>query len=884
MSTLGRRRFLLASTAGAGFAEAAMPGVSLVVDPADPVAAPAPCRWAAEELRDALAAARVSVNRAENLAQARPGDFTVVLAGFDGARNLLSGVRLTASAEATLLAPIRVNARPGLVVAGADMRGLLYATLDTADRVRHAADPLAALLVANLAAERPANRVRAISRLFSSEVEDKPWFNDREMWPRYFAMLAANRFNRFHLALGIGYDFLRQVTDAYFLFPYPFLLDVPGYRVRVPQLAAAERDRNLEMLRYIGEQCAAHGLDFQLGLWMHGYRWIDSPSPNYTIEGLTEETHGPYCRDALRLLLQACPSIGGVTLRVHGESGVEEGSFEFWKMVFEGVAACGRKVELDMHAKGMNQTMLDLALSTGLPVRVSPKYWAEHMGMPYHQAEIREIERPKPGKEATGLMKFSSGSRSFLRYGYGDLLRTDRKWSVIHRIWPGTQRLLLWGDPVTAAAHSRAFRFCGSDGVDIMEPLSFKGRRGSGIAGDRCGYADAALRTRWDWEKYAYQYRIWGRLLYAPNGDPDVWRRSLRKSFGEAAPAVEAALASASRILPAVTTAHGPSAANNGYWPEMYTNQPLADGAHPDPYRDTLPPRVFANTSPFDPQLFSRMNEFAAELAGGRRSGKYSPVEVAQYLEDRAEAASGQLALAEARAAQKDAPVFRRLAVDVSIQAGLGRFFGAKFRAGVLYALFERTGDGAALTAAVERYRAARDAWATLAERAKGVYLPDVTVGELPQLRGHWLDRLPAIDRDIAALAKKLEEAKPGEPDPKVAAAIAEILGRPRRPAVACRHVPPRNVRRGQAVEIEITFEKAPESVELFYRHVNQGERWETLALEPGLRCRAAIPPAYTDSAYPLEYYFALDGGIRAATLHPGFSPDFTGQPYFVVG
>ena len=25
---------------------------------------------------------------------------------------------------------------------------------------------------------------------------------------------------------------------------------------------------------------------------------------------------------------------------------------------------------------------------------VSPKFWAEHMGMPYHQADIRELERP----------------------------------------------------------------------------------------------------------------------------------------------------------------------------------------------------------------------------------------------------------------------------------------------------------------------------------------------------------------------------------------------------------------------------------------------------------------------------------------------------------
>ena len=104
----------------------------------------------------------------------------------------------------------------------------------------------------------PANRIRAISRLFCSDVEDKPWFYDRAMWPEYFSMLAANRFNRFHLAFGIGYDFLREVTDAYFLFFYPFVVSVPGFSVRASGVSDGERDRNLETLHYITEQAARH--------------------------------------------------------------------------------------------------------------------------------------------------------------------------------------------------------------------------------------------------------------------------------------------------------------------------------------------------------------------------------------------------------------------------------------------------------------------------------------------------------------------------------------------------------------------------------------------------------------------------------------------------
>ncbi len=701
---------------------------------------------------------------------------------------------------------------------------------------------------------KPANAVRSVQRLFTSEVEDKPWFYDREMWPKYLAMLAANGFNRFNLSFGIGYDFLRGVTDAYFLFAYPFLLSIPGYNVRAVNLPDAERDRNLETLRYISDQTAAHRLHFQLGIWMHGYQWENSPHPNYTIDGLNSENHGPYCRDALTALLKACPAISGVTFRVHGESGVAEASYPFWQTVFDGVKRCGRKIEIDLHAKGIDQQMIDIGLATGMPVKVSPKFWAEHMGMPYHQADIRDQEIPKADHRDSGLMALSAGSRSFTRYGYADLMREDRRFEILWRIWPGTQRLLLWADPVFAAGYARAFQFCGSAGVEIMEPLSFKGRRGSGLAGPqgRCAYADASLHPRWDWEKYRDTYRVWGRKLSNPDAKIDV----------------EPALAAASRVLPIITTAHLPSAANNNYWPEIYTNQSMIEPSKTE-YGDTPSPKVFGNTSPLDPQLFSCINNFAGEMLSGERSGKYSPIEVAQWLEDLAQAAAKSL---------KD----RRMDIDVAIQSGLGKFFAAKFRAGVLYSIHERTSDKAALEEALKCYRAARTAWAALAEKAKDVYVSNLTVGELPWLKGHWLDRLPAIDADIALLEKRLATASTGS-DPKVKGAIAEALGRPNRPSIAMRHRPPNRFQRNRPLVLELS---GPElaSARLYYRHVNQAERWQSVAMEhKGAAYAAAIPGAYTDSPYPLQYYFELKSAPDRAWLYPGFPADLAGQPYYVV-
>jgi len=418
-----------------------------------------------------------------------------------------------------------------------------------------------------------------------------------------------------------------------------------------------------------------------------------------------------------------------------------------------------------------------------------------------------------------------------------------------------------------------------------MEPLTFKGRRGSGIAGDRCAYADASLRPKWDWEKYLYTLRMWGRLMYNPDSNPDVWQRALRKDFGKGAPAAELSLANASRILPIVTTAHLPSAANNNYWPEMYINQSIQEVRLGHDYGDTLAPKIFGNVSPLDPQLFLRINDFVDELIKGQSSGKYTPVEVAQWLEDYADASAKNLAEFDRKSSNKSTPEFRRLIVDLKAQIGLGRFFGAKFRAAVLYGISEQSGDATALAEAAKQYRRARAAWSDVADATRNVYQTDVTVGELPQLRGHWADRLAAIDRDISVMEEKVvRESGKNAPQPHIKALVQEVTGRPRRASAGAHHAPPARFRPGQPLELELSLGRPSHDVRVYYRHVNQGERFETMAMEPkGNRFQAAIPADYTNSPYPLQYYFEIQHDAKNAVLYPGFERSLTQQPYFVV-
>jgi hypothetical protein len=441
------------------YAKGNNPVISIVRDHSDQVVRQAPVQWAVGHLQDTLAARGMTVLLSEQMEQVPPMQECILVAG--PASNLArpaleaAGISLPTGPESLAIARGTIKNRPALVATGSDARGLTYAVLELADRVRFADNPLIELRAVRPVSEKPANSIRSVMRAFVSNVQDKPWYNDRAFWQAYLTMLATHRFNRFNLAFGLGYDFTTNITDCYFHFAYPFLVSVPGYDVRAVPLSDAERDRNLEMLRFISEETERRGLHFQLGLWTHAYKWTDSPHANYVIEGLTPETQASYCRDALRTVLKTSPAIRGVTIRTHGESGVPEGAYGLWKTIFEGAAQCGRRVEIDLHAKGVNQRMINTALETGLPVNVSPKFWAEHMGLPYMQGAIRALEMPPKDAPKTGFFALSAGSRSFMRYGYGDLLTADRRYGVLHRCSCGVIRK--WqpttaGFPASAAA------------------------------------------------------------------------------------------------------------------------------------------------------------------------------------------------------------------------------------------------------------------------------------------------------------------------------------------------------------------------------------------------------------------------------------------------
>jgi len=837
--------------------------VAIRVRPAQPLLNSAPVLWARGELEKALRTKDATLRQISDVGAAG-GELVVDLV-----------VTPSMAAESFRLARLQPA---GVTVSAGDIRGFVYALLELSERIKYGSDPAAAFTIVNTEEEKPATRTRCIARLFSDAPYDKPWLHDRNFWGPYLDLVAASRFNRFALTLGLAYDFPENVTGDYLHFPYPYLLTVPGYeQVRVDPLAAGEREKNWESLRFIAQEVAKRGLEFQLGIWTHAYAWTNSPHSDHHILGLNPQNHAPYCRDALALLLKGCPEITGLTMRVHGESGIPEGSYDFWQTVFDALPTIGRTIELEMHAKGLDQKTIDMAKKTGMRIKIGPKFSAEHQSLGYHQADIRTFERGT--RDVGGTFAVSEGSRRFTRYGYADFYQSGSDVGLVYRMWAGTQRHLLRGDPALAAATARSASFCGADGLEYMEPLSWKGRDGSSLPGTRNAYLDESLEpSEGDFAKFEITYRQWGRTLYDPATKPEAWRRAMRAKLGAGADAVQDALAYASRILALLTSAHMPSAANRRFWYEIYVNVGILPAD--TPYTDTETPRVFGNCGALDPEMFISVFDHVDDLLAGRSNCKYSPAEVAHWLDQLTASATAGLVAATKRT-PKPTSDFRRFEEDVRIQIGIGKFFAEKFRAAMLFRLFEKTRDQKAGAAAVAAYEKARAAWVTMAERAKRVYLPDITYGPFFTLRGHWADRIPRIDGDLAAMKAAVAQSGSGSSQ-NAAKLIAAITAAPARPQISVKHRPAEAFHPG--ADHLISLSAPPEATAiLHYRHVDQAERWVATPMQrTGGVFEAAIPASYSASPFPLQYYFEFQRG-KQSWCYPGFNANLSNTPYYTV-
>jgi hypothetical protein len=176
-----------------------------------------------------------------------------------------------------------------------------------------------------------------------------------------------------------------------------------------------------------------------------------------------------------------------------------------------------------------------------------------------------------------------------------------------------------------------------------------------------------------------------------------------------------------------------------------------------------------------------------------------------------------------------------------------------------------------------------------LANTLTGVYLPDLTFGDTPWLRGHWSDRLEAMDNDINILDERASNVLISTANPQYIPVLIEAAqgAPPARPAPGLGHLPPAPFRRGDPVVLDLIPLPGATPLpvaQLHYRQAQQAEAWQTLPMtRVGDGFRAEIPGEYTNSPYALTYYFELRDNTGGVAIYPGFNSTLANQPYFAL-
>jgi len=594
----------------------------------------------------------------------------------------------------------------GTRITGGDLRGLMYGLLTAADQIR----TYGRLLATH---GEPATPIRGIRKFLHNKDLEADWYYSRDYWSGFFRMLARNRFNRFNLVFAHQTNYLAP--------PYPYWVSLKEFpEVKVPGLSDRQRQRNLDTLRFIAQTAADHGIDFTLGIWEQNVQRNQRP----TVEGLTPDNIGPYTYAALRKVLAECPAIRSVQVRTNRESGIPpERQVEFFRdYVYKAIRDAGHLVTLDLRGWRMSKGMLEAATHAGMPVRLSTKYWAEHLGRPYQPAEIT------PNYSYMDFLKKSPGARP------GKLRPYDFFWEI----WAlGSNRLLLWGDPDYVRRAVPTLTLSGSRGFEIDAPLA---QMGFGNRPGKWGVFASGQQDRvfwkWDFERYWLFYMLWGRLSYDPKTPAAVWLNELKRRFGDAAPDVLEAYKQASRVLPEIVAVNMPD-------PNMYMWPEINPGGLIELYRQTLPS---------DRRFVASFPEAVRNRMQGIPSAKQTPHETAGRLNEIAAAVEKAVTLVRKQLGSTNKE-WNGSEPDFRVLAKLARFHAHRQIAADQLSDYDQTADREALETARKELTAALKVWQELVKFTDGLYPPEMAYG--PEDTGHWKDKLVYVRHDLETLRER---------------------------------------------------------------------------------------------------------------------------------
>jgi hypothetical protein len=603
-------------------------------------------------------------------------------------------------------------ARPApdtIILAGHDSSGLMYACLDLAEQLAASGD----LSQVQERRCQPDLQLRGLYTFLHNSEAERDWLYDAAYWQGYADELARCRFNRFNLIYGHQSPHLIPI--------YAFLLDELDEAfpdIRVQGITPEERSRNLRALRNASVAMVGRGLRFFLGIWnsrpwtITNGVWENQPTRVTGTDDLG--MLADYTRQGFTRLIDLCPAIGGIQLRMNIESGIGDQRFFVQSFVpaLVDLAARGRRLAVELRNWGLHPDTIEAFRGTGLDIVVSTKYFAEHQAMPYQPPVMR-------------------GS-----YSYDSFLRRDKPFPFQWHVWNlGSHRLFNWGDPDYVRQFARSCRLGDGVGFEVTPPGSQKGfsQWGQVTPGDWQARAD--LPPRPDYQRYWFFHLAYGRLTYDSTTPDDLFLRQLAaRTSAQAAPVFLAAYRAASKVISFLISQRMDDP-NMYVWPELDAGGPIDHNLIAPPGEVTL---------------FSTPREHAEDRAAGRATAKLSPFDCQEALgrmADQIEARLGELA---ALPGLPDNREYRTVRVDFAALAALARYHAAKAAASGNLALFYETGEQRFLDAAEGEAARGVLLWDVLCTRTE-VYYGELHLGPSG---GHWRDNLLRVRYDLKRIQR----------------------------------------------------------------------------------------------------------------------------------
>ena len=853
----------------AGYASRPDPALSVITDtsPGEPV------KHALEALYFNLEKQNIPYEKVSSVAKAKGS--ILLVAGLSGgtgtAAQLLQDARqqLPEVAEALTIREIEVQQKHAWVVSGYDDRGLMYGLLDVAERISWSTDREDPFSKVESITENPDAGIRAISMYTMNRAYWESRLYDEAYWARYMDMLARNRFNT--VVVIFGYE------NGGFLAPcYPYFFDVDGFPdIYMEGMTATEQQHNLTALNRMIEIAHGRGLDFKVGIWDHIYRGgvQDGGIPrkelmkqkNYLVQGVNADNLSAYTKAALAKFIQLVPELDGLQLRMHNESGLRRGEEmeAFWTEVFNMIRETAPGLKVDLRAKELPESIIKIAHDVGLNFTITTKYWMEQMGLPFHPTHInRENQFDR-------------------RHGYADMLRYPPEYDIHWRLWTGgTQRILLWGDPEFVRRFAESTHLYDGKGFEVNEPLATKMEAQPHDAKPFDLLNPAYVYYEDEFERYWHFFQVFGRIGYNPNTSPELWEHEFEKRFGSGAgPVIQEALHRASWVLPTIVAACSP-----------YSTFPTTRGWPEKQIYGSLPAYAIAEGS--DIQQFASFDEEARILIEGGETAKRLPSETSLWFLKRHQEIDQLIQEARDLVPDDQNKEFISTITDLSILSNLALYHSRRIPAAVSYRIFVRTGDPAALDAAIAYESEAIEAWGNIVEAAGDVYTFDLMMGVREasymginhNLSGHWKDELEYLKEGMEQLENQRSALNETNLTGKAPAYI--VVSESYKDQFQIQHeaVTSAPINKDIIIRAKVQAKAGIRWVRLRYRAVNQHLDYLTMPMKNNGQekdiYQAVVPAGQIDTHYDFMYFLEVMGNNGHGIIYPDLEKE---TPYIII-